>query len=160
MKKLFFVGLFLLMAGFAGAQDYYTAVGLRGGASQGVTVKHFVNRYDAIEGILAFRWGGFIITGLYEFEQEFAEPGFSWYYGFGGHLGHWNSGSTHKPHWWKPEYNDGLTIIGVDAIAGLSYTFDRTPINISLDWKPSFNLIGYSGIWADGFAFSIRYTFK
>jgi len=35
----------------------------------------------------------------------------------------------------------------------------EVPFNISIDWKPAYNLWGYSGFWADGGALSIRYIF-
>ena len=65
MKKLILIGIFILFAFSVNAQDYYTAVGIRGGMSNGFSVKHFVSSVDAVEGIVAFRWGGFIVTGLY-----------------------------------------------------------------------------------------------
>ena len=48
------------------AQDYRTGIGLRAGVPYGLTIKHFLTKSNALEGILASRWGGFIITGLYE----------------------------------------------------------------------------------------------
>ena len=50
----------------ANSQDYKTGVGLRGGLSNGLTVKHFISEKSAIEGLLSTRWRGFDITGLYE----------------------------------------------------------------------------------------------
>jgi hypothetical protein len=33
---------------------------------------------------------------------------------------------------------------------GLEFHFSAVSINLSVDWKPAFNLVGYSGFWADG----------
>ncbi|NLB27203.1 MAG: hypothetical protein GX820_10985, partial [Bacteroidales bacterium] len=66
MKKLLFtiiVPLFLILS--AGAQDYNTGIGFRGGLSNGLTIKHFISYNSAIEGLLSTRWRGFHITGLY-----------------------------------------------------------------------------------------------
>ena len=52
------------------AQDYNTGIGLRGGLSSGLTVKHFIGEKTAIEGLLATRWKGFNITGLYEIHNQ------------------------------------------------------------------------------------------
>jgi len=157
MKKFVF-GMMLLMA-FSislNAQNYTTGVGFRGGLSNGLTIKHFISSSSAIEGIVAGRWGGILITALYEFDNEFNTPGFNWYYGAGGHVGIWN---TPKHASWWVEGDVSSPIIGVDAVLGIEYTFPEFPLSISLDWKPAFNLIGYTGVWADSGAFSIRYVF-
>ena len=71
MKKIvltliLFVGIVIL----AEAQDYTTGVGLRAGFSNGLTIKHFVKEQSAYEILLATRWKGFEITGLYEFHNQ------------------------------------------------------------------------------------------
>jgi hypothetical protein len=50
-------------------------------------------------------------------------------------------------------------IIGIDGILGLEYNFVEVPINLSIDWKPSFNIVNNHDFWADGGALSIRYIF-
>ncbi|MBT3301550.1 MAG: hypothetical protein HOD63_12595 [Bacteroidetes bacterium] len=137
------------------AQDYKTAVGLRGGLSNGITIKHFVGESTALEGIFYIRWRGYNITGLYEkHKQAFGVERLNWYYGFGGHLGFWNGAYVN----WANNNND-YTVIGVDGILGIEYNFEEIPINLSLDWKPALNIIGYFGFWGDGGALSIRYIF-
>jgi len=158
MKKIIFVCLFVIsISSISYAQDYNTGVGFRGGFSNGLTIKHFTGPKSAFELILSSRWRGFEITGLYEIHnQAFNTPGFKWYYGFGGHVGFWNGDYTNK-YWGEP--GTSYAVIGLDGILGLEYSFTEIPINLGLDWKPAFNIIGYSGFWADGGAFSIRYIF-
>jgi hypothetical protein len=48
--------------------------------------------------------------------------------------------------------------MGIDGILGIEYTFDDAPINLGLDLKPSLNLFGYTGLWAE-FGLSARYVF-
>ena len=79
-----------------------------------------------------------------------------WYFGVGGHIGFWNGDYTN--HYWG-EPGTTYTVVGIDGILGLEYSFSEIPINIGLDWKPAFNIVGYSGWWADGGALSIRYIF-
>lgn len=156
MKKLIFaLTLFFSTAFAVNAHDYNTGIGVRGGFSNGLTVKHFINNNAAIEGILSSRWRGFNITGLYEIHaQAFNTPRLHWYYGVGGHVGFWDGYRNH------PWFKDGTyTIIGVDGILGLEYNIDVIPFNISLDWKPALNLIGYTGFWGDEVALSIRFIF-
>ncbi len=137
------------------AQDYNTGVGLRAGFYSGLTVKHFIGTKSAFEGILATRWRGFEITGLLEIHnQAFDAERLKWYFGFGGHIGFWN-GDYAK--WGTP--GSKYTVLGIDGILGLEYSFTEIPVNISLDWKPTINIVGYSGFWADGGALSIRYIF-
>jgi len=158
MKKI--VAICLVLLGFisvANAQDYRTGVGLRGGFANGLTVKHFTHENRALEFLLASRWRGVEITVLYEIHnQAFNTERLKWYYGIGGHVGFWNGDYTNK-YWGDPGKN--YTVAGIDGILGLEYSFREAPINLGIDWKPAFNLIGYSGFWADGGALSIRYIF-
>ncbi len=156
MRKLIIaLTLFFAVTIAANAYDYNTGIGIRGGLSSGLTVKHFLGDKSAVEGILSSRWNGFNITGLYELHAPaFDTPRLHWYYGAGGHIGFWSGRKNH------PWFEDGThTVIGVDGIIGLEYNIGPIPFSISLDWKPAFNLIGYSGLWIDEFALSIRYTF-
>ncbi len=156
MKKLLIATVFVFSLVFnLSAQSYQTGIGLRGGFSNGLTIKHFLTESTAVEGILSTRWRGFLITGLYELERTTSVSGLDWYYGIGGHVGFWNRVRDNNPFF----DNDGGTVVGVDGIIGIEYTFDEIPINLSLDWKPAFNLIGYTGFWGDNGAFSIRFVF-
>ena len=157
MKKLIFsCFLFLSILSITKAQDYSTAVGVRGGWAYGLTVKHFLTENAAIEGIFSSRWQGFNITGLYEIHANaFDVDGLAWYYGGGGHIGFWDGSKNDR--WFDDD--DNYTVIGIDGIVGLEYTISEIPINISLDWKPAFNIIGHSGFWGDGGALSVRWYF-
>lgn len=142
------------------AQNYKTGLGARLGYFNGVTVKHFVSESNALEGIASFRWNGFIITGLYEWQKPIkGAKGLDYELGLGAHIGSWGDGRN--PYWDNndPFDDDGFTIVGLDFIAGLEYTFAEVPFNFGLDWKPAFNFGGYRW-WGDGLALSIRYTFK
>jgi hypothetical protein len=156
MKKIILtLTLVIFISVFASAQDYNTGVGLRLGFSNGLTVKHFLSHRSAVEGLLVTRWRGFEITGLFEVHnQAFDVERLNWYLGGGAHLGFWNGDNTT----WG-EVGTNYTLIGVDGILGIEYNFNEVPINLSLDWKPAFNLTGYSGFWGDGGALSIRYIF-
>ena len=137
------------------AQDYSTGIGFRGGYFNGLTIKHFISSRSAVEGIFDSRWRGFQITGLYEVHnQAFNLQRLKWYYGVGGHVGFWDGNYAD----WG-DRGKSYTVVGIDGILGLEYSFREIPINIGLDWKPSLNIIGYTGFWGDGWAFSIRYIF-
>ncbi len=153
MKKIFITfTLAISIVALASAQDYKTGVGLRGGFSQGLTLKHFVGEKSALDGLLTTRWGGFEITGLYEIHnQAFDVEHLNWYYGFGAHIGSYNASNV--------SWGTSGIIIGIDGILGMEYSFSEAPINVGIDWKPAFNLVGNSHFWGDGGALSIRYIF-
>jgi len=140
------------------AQNYGTAAGVRLGAFSGITAKHFVSGTNALEGIASFRWSGFSLTGLYEWQKPIKNArNLDYFLGLGGHIGVWDNNHYY---WYNSGRGDGsFAIVGVDFIAGLEYTFPEMPFNIGLDWKPAFNLIGDTHWWGDGVALSIRYTF-
>jgi hypothetical protein len=149
---LFIISL-LSVASFG--QDYRTSLGLRAGLPYGLTVKHFLSKYNALEGILASRWQGFIITGLYENEHQTGQyPGLNWYWGLGAHIGFWGVDEN-------PNLNTGYSgsVIGVDGVLGLEYTFDEIPLNLAIDILPSVNLIGTTGLAGINGAISVRYVF-
>lgn len=158
MKKIVTICMILLgLFSIVKAQDYSTGIGLRAGFSNGLTVKHFTSENTALEFLLSSRWRGVEVTVLYEIHnQAFNTDRLRWYYGIGGHVGFWNGDYTNK-YWGDPGTN--YTVVGIDGILGIEYSFIEAPINIGVDWKPAFNLIGYSGFWADGGALSIRYIF-
>ena len=157
MKKYIIIAL--LSASFMStAQNYELAAGLRGGFGYGVTGKYFISDNAAVEGIVNSLWknNGFIITGLYEIHTSaFDIDEIKVYYGGGAHIGFWSSGGK----WIDPDGDEGGTIIGVDGILGIEYTFLDIPINVSIDWKPAINFTS-NGLWFGSGAFSARYIFK
>ncbi|NBC82204.1 MAG: hypothetical protein GVY19_02370 [Bacteroidetes bacterium] len=164
MKKIV-IGLLLCGAWLINAKaqsDYKTSIGIRLGAANGLTVKHFTSDATSLEGILSTRWDGFIITGLYEINQDvFDTRNFNFYYGGGAHVGFWDLNNRPTP--WDSrddEFDDNSYVaIGIDGIVGLEYTFDEVPFNLSLDWKPAFNLIEDTGFWFEHFGLSVRFIF-
>jgi hypothetical protein len=155
-KMLVGIAFCLMVASSLNAQEYKTGLGGRVGFFNGFTIKHFVKNDKALEGLLSFRWNGFVITGLYEHQRPFKEvKNLDWFIGIGAHVGFWDRGK----YYWN-YYDDSHSIVGMDLIGGLEYTFDEVPINLGLDWKPAFNFIGDDHVWFDGLALSIRYAIK
>jgi len=156
MKKII-VSFFFLLTMFSStySQDYNTGIGIRAGFYSGITIKHFISTNTVLEGIVDTRWRGFQFTGLYEINhQAFDTERWNWYYGIGGHVGFWDGNNTN---WGNSGTN--YTVAGIDGILGLEYNIEEIPINIGIDWKPAFNIIGYTGFWGDGGALSVRYIF-
>jgi hypothetical protein len=156
MKKTILSLLLLVCVSFSGfSQDYQTGIGFRGGLYNGLTIKHFVSSNTAFETLITSRWRGIEFTELYEIHHQIGNlNGLNLFYGVGAHIGFYNGDHTN---WGTP--GDRYTAFGVDGILGLEYSFRELPLNISVDWKPEYNIAGYEGIWYDGGAFSIRYIF-
>lgn len=159
MKRIFLATLLVSVISFgANAQSmgstYKTALGVKfyPGA---ISLKSFIKNNKALEGIGYFYADGFRITGLYEIHGDInGAEGLKWYVGPGAHIGAWNNS-------WKkdnPTRDDGL-IIGVDGVLGLDYKINKAPINVSLDWQPSFNIVGYSYFESGWGGLAVRYTF-
>ena len=156
-KSAFILLLLFSMALVSDAQNYTTSAGARLGYFNGVSVKHFVSGSNALEGIASFRWGGFVVTGLYEWQKPIkGARNLDYFLGLGGHIGVWHSD---RYYWYDSKRDGNFAILGIDFIAGLEYTFTEVPFNVGIDWKPAFNLVGDHHWWGDGMALSIRYTF-
>ncbi|MEX2511896.1 MAG: hypothetical protein WD398_03230 [Cyclobacteriaceae bacterium] len=150
------VALFLGLSVYneSSAQSYATSAGLRLGVTNGLTIKHFIKDNTALEGIIHSRYRGVILTGLYEVHKDINDVrGLRWFYGGGGHVGFWGSSIG------RYDSYRNTTIIGIDGIIGLDYLFEDFPLNVSLDYKPAFNLTGVTGFWGTESALSLRYAF-
>ncbi len=109
----------------------------------------------AVEGLGYISSDGFRLTGLYEYHGNFnGVDGLKWYIGGGGHLGVWSDNWRNR----YPGRNDGLAI-GVDGVLGVDYKIVGAPLNLSFDWQPSFNFIGYNYFEGGWGGIGIRYTF-
>ncbi len=158
-KKILFAALlsfFITLSSYSQntGSSYRTALGVKFYPA-GITFKHFTQANRALEGIGYFWENGFRFTGLYEIHGDInGAPGLKWYVGPGAHIQVWNDK-------WKKEFpeRDAGVAIGIDGVLGLDYKIGGAPINLSLDWQPSFNFVGYTyfeGRWG---GFAIRYTF-
>jgi hypothetical protein len=155
MKNTFIVFLFLCIAGLAQAQSktinsstYKTALGVKVWDGGGITFKHFLEANKAVELIGYFWSRGSRITGLYEIHGPISgATGLQWYIGPGVHLGFYNT-----------KNGDGV-FAGLDGVLGLDYKFKGAPINMSLDWQPSFEFGNNRGFYGNWGGLGIRYTF-
>jgi hypothetical protein len=148
LSALFFVFISQAQSHSASGSDYTTALGVKVWDGGGITLKHFFNEKNAGE-LIGYFWNrGVRFTGLYEIHGDInGVEGLKWYVGPGAHIGFYNT-----------KYGGG-GFIGIDGVLGLDYKFNAAPINISLDWQPSFEFgdnRGFVGSWG---GLGIRYTF-
>jgi hypothetical protein len=134
--------------------EYKTALGIKffPGA---ISIKHFIHSDRAIEGLGYFWDHGFRFTGLYEIHGDInGAAGLKWYIGPGAHLGVYNDGWYYKNYY----YASGDLSLGLDGVLGLDYKIRNAPINLSLDFQPSLEIISHPYFSGWG-GLGIRYTF-
>jgi hypothetical protein len=155
MKKL----ITLLAIGFITCQSvqaqsmgrtYKTALGVKFWDGAGISFKTFVAPQNAVELIGYFYKHGTRVTGLYEIHGNISgAPGLKWYVGPGAHIGFYD----------YKGYTGDKVVAGLDGVLGLDYKINKAPINLSLDWQPSFEFAdgrGFVGSWG---GLAVRYTF-
>jgi hypothetical protein len=162
MKKLILSTLVVICITItASAQsNYKTGIGIRGGGYEnGLTIKHFTNSSTAIEGIIGFRPGVVVITGLYEKHAvAFSEPSVNWYYGAGAHIGSINGGRYYRGYGKDRYYNDNVLLLGADGILGLEWKIPQIPFALSVDLHPRLELARGPFLDLEAAA-TLRYTF-
>lgn len=165
MRKIIISAIILIISLSVTAQSksakgssYRTALGVKVWDGGGITFKHFLSGNNAGE-LIGYFWGhGFRLTGLYEIHGNISgASGLKWYIGPGAHIGFYD---IHHRHYHNGIWHDhGHTTIGVDGVIGLDYKFNGAPINISLDWQPSFEFASGHGFASSWGGLGIRYTF-
>jgi hypothetical protein len=156
MKKTF--SLLFLLASFSIAQaqskstnghSYRTALGVKVWDGGGISLKHFFDGSSNAGELIGYFWNrGARFTGLYEIHGPInGAPGLKWYIGPGAHIGFYNT------KW------GGGSFAGIDGVIGLDYKFNGAPINISIDWQPSFEFGDGRGFYGNWGGLGIRYTF-
>lgn len=154
MKKIGLILSLVALSTFSLAQNYKTAVGVKGGypGYGSINGKHFLNSKTAIEGSIGGGSNTLWLQGLYELNFSL-EDGLSWYAGGGANVGFFS---------YKNPLNNERTnniMLGLNGIVGLEYTFEDFPLNVALDTGPNILLINSFGFgWGAGLA--VRYAIK
>ncbi|MBS1920075.1 MAG: hypothetical protein JST17_07465 [Bacteroidetes bacterium] len=130
------------------SSSYQTALGVKVWDGGGISLKHFFTTTHAGELIGYFWSRGTRLTGLYEIHGPISgAAGLKWYIGPGAHIGFYNT-----------KNGDG-SFIGIDGVLGLDYKFRGAPINMSIDWQPSFEFGNDRGFYGNWGGLGVRYTF-
>jgi hypothetical protein len=156
LRKIILIALIVFAAFSAGAQSkstrgytYRTALGVKVWDGGGISLKHFFDGTLNAGELIAYFWShGVRFTGLYEIHGNFSgAPGLKWYIGPGAHIGFYDT-----------KWGDGA-FAGIDGVLGLDYKFKGAPINMSIDWQPSFEFGDGRGFYGSWGGLGIRYTF-
>lgn len=148
MKKLLLVLIAVVGMSFvANAQNNDKAIGLRFGYGTEISYQQPVgaNRLEVDLGrleSLMYSWYHYLnasATYQWLFDLNSVIPGLGWYAGPGAGVGFYTGSYS------------GLTV-GVGGIIGVDYKFSGMPLQVSLDFKPFFNVL-HPDYW-NGFDYS------
>lgn len=151
MKK-FFLALFAVIA-LAGAANAQNALGVRGafGSNNGAELSFQLgmgsNRLE-----LDLGWAGhehdayYNLSGIYQWTGSIS-GNFGWFAGLGANIGWWNG---------PADNNLGL---GFLVQAGLEYDFQAIPLQVTLDARPQWDVLGAHSGFGYGLALGLRYMF-
>lgn len=149
MKKIIIVFSIFILASTVYGQKKNNALGLRFegdgiGNNIGFSLKHKYKTDVFLEGIVHLYNNDLGLTGLYEKYMTLSSDGaLDFFYGGGAGITIGNGGFT----------------AGITGIAGLCYTFKDIPIDISLDWRPTLEVIPDPYLYPKLIGLSVRYTF-
>ncbi len=156
MKKISKLTLLLFLlaySGIASAQkikqpkpSYKTAVGVKF-SPLAVSIKSMSGKKKAFE-FLGYFNHGFRLTVLAEYYGNINEDkNFKWYIGGGGHVG------------FASKAYGGDAKLGIDGVIGLDYKFKGLPLNLSIDWQPSYGFGDDENFTANWGGIGVRYCF-
>ncbi|HLA52936.1 MAG TPA: hypothetical protein VK618_06515 [Flavitalea sp.] len=148
--------------------EYKSAVGIRlGGGYYDVvagSLKTFITKAGAIELNLGVRgdrgfgynWVNLSVSGSYQHHFDIpAVDGLKWF--IGGGLTAYNSFSKYDAY-------DGFGL-SIFPTGGADYKFENIPLNVSVDVRPSIQIVRpfddiYNGFYIGNFGAAVRYTFR
>ena len=145
----------LTLAPAADAQPFHSAIGARLGSPLALSYKQHLDYANAVEIYGGFRgnrnFSWFSISGAYQRHYDLGLDAelspLRWYWGLGGTAYFFSyRDRIFRPGIGRSEYS--TTAFGLNGYLGLDYTFGNTPLNLSVDWVPTFFL---GGSYLDGF---------
>ena len=158
MKKYVFL-IPLLLIGWLSvgqAQTYKSAIGARLGYPLSATYKTFLNENSALEvfagtrGFSGYRW--ISVSGAYQIHKPFSKSnvdGLNFYYGAGASVYFWS---------FDLDLDESTTTFGLQGYLGLDYSLKNTPINLTVDWIPTFFVGGFGAGFGAGYgSLGVRY---
>lgn len=128
-KYLLMISFILFLGGSAMAQyNYKSAVGAKLGYGLVGSYKTFISDDAAIDLFGGIQWGqGLVLGAYYELHKPIESvENLAWYYGGGGSYTTWSFGAI--------DYSE----LGVSGVIGLDYGFEDIPLNLSIDYAPTF----------------------
>ncbi len=141
--------LFFFSLPFAFSQDYDSALGIRLGSANGISVKSFVSSQTAVEGMIVYRRHGIRMIGLTMVQIPLGRnSGTSLYVGGGAHYGF---NQLFNPEAYAHQ------VAGVDGIVGIEFAFPHSQMSLSFDLKPMYELLGSRGFSGNNAGVTLRF---
>lgn len=124
------------------AQEYRSSLGIKGGFGLnggfgiGLDFKMLTDRTQALEGIFTMNAHFLNLAGMYMYNKRIGVSTFFWYAGGGIDGGTYFSEVVRNDlKYQKWDYSFGL-----GPLVGFEYVFEDFPMNICLDFKPTFRI--------------------
>ena len=150
--------LYFCTLGTAAAQPYSSAIGARLGVPLAASYKTFINEDSAVEGYVAFRsfsanYSWISLNGAYQVHNDISGVnGLQWYYGAGAGILFFNFDDNFIGD------NSTNTTFSLSGYIGLDYRFADAPINLSVDWIPTYFFSGFGSGFGGGYgSLAVRY---
>jgi len=142
VKKLFtIIAVVMLLTTINYSQEIGVRFGNVTGESVAIDGIIGIGPFNRIHANVSFGNGGVGVVLLWDFMYgPISGKALKWYAGVGPFLDTQNSFG-----------------LGIAGEIGLEYRFNSDPISISIDWRPSFQIIDDTDFNADGFGFNVRY---
>lgn len=160
MKKSILLFSFIFITSLLAGQSYKSSAGVRLGYPIAGSYKTFINEDTALEGVVGFgSYSSFVsytnIRAAYlkhiDLEVE-SISNLQWYYGGGAGVFIWSYNDTYFGE------QASATAFGISGYIGVEYTFEDTPLAISIDWAPTYILGSFGGGLGAGYgALAARY---
>lgn len=159
MKKTLLLIPFMLLLFMASsqAQTYQKAIGARLGYPLSLSYKTFVNESSAVEvfagtrGFSGYRW--ISVSGAYQIHKPLSAAktdGLNFYYGAGASAYFWSFDLD--------DTDEASISLGLQGYLGLDYSLKNSPINITVDWIPTFFIGGFGAGFGAGYgSLGVRY---
>lgn len=153
MKKVFVLLFAVVALSFAG--NAQNAIGVRGAfgnsSAAELSFQHSLGAANRLELDLGWHnykdWGSYVnLTAIYQWNWNIT-GGLGWYAGVGANAGLYTG-----------KYESDNFGIGLDAQIGLEYKFS-IPLQVSLDFRPQWDLLGHASGFGYGVALGLRFCF-
>lgn len=162
--KLFLLLIFAAIGSLTNAQEFKQVAGIRLGLSPGFEYRIFADAENSYKFLLSTRDRGIQFHVFKEFHNydmfDFTDQ-LVFFYGGGLHAGYERWDIKYYDHYSQWYTTHTAFIVGLDALVGLEYIFDKAPISVGVEVKPYFEFFGqeFFDLQLFDFALTAKYLF-
>lgn len=144
MKRITIVLLLLLTMSLSG-QEKGNWLGIRGGYTPGLELRHYFSNTNSGRLLLGYRQRGLLLHGLYEVHIKNLIPSneqFSFIYGAGAHTGFISWNKTEKQGTYYLTRTVTRMVAGIDGLIAVEYDLGFVPLTAGIEVKPFLEIGG------------------